>query len=444
MGIEVSNKKKKKKKTLMTDKKETKRFTLRKKKQKIRMYKRENEIEDPTKITIEEWMRAFPKTVEEVKTFYLEKKKEMAEEVEKFEAFGEKEIVINNLKNLKEAKSRVLNIIKTLQKMEEDSSEEEDEVSSKRKDKASITEAMRRVEEEKLHAYKKHLRIHKERMAVSGDPIKAKESLAIRYRQLIKEKKMTLEGALIMRMAMEADEEERYLMSKLMISEKMSEAIKENNIRFLAKLEKENEARALTVGDSVVACPYPVLWEGEEEAQLANEVMLENVECEKPTLSGGEPKLLGLKIAIDGVFKTKKGVRKATLSKETFEMVRRGGALRGGGYVVHNNEDGTVTIEDVEKAFAEVGQFINYCNNKITSMENEFNNKLQYLHGLSNNTQQMAEEIKKMVERRQPTKQYEPQQGKRTLNCYFCGKPGHMARECYSNPQSQHFKQGKQ
>ena len=217
--------------------------------------------------------------------------------------------------------------------------------------KGAVEEAVTINEAEKLHPYKRNLRVLKEKLVAGGSSEQAINAMNLRYAAVIKSGEMTVEGAVMMHVCFAGNDEEKATMMKLLMTGKVKEAVAEVNVRYLANLEATNPAKALSLGNKIVACPYPMLYESIPQAIASNESMLEDVVVELAPLSGGgvEPKLVSLKMGLNGVFRVGGMTKLVNISKNLMEMMKKTPMLAGGGFSYQLNEDGALSIEEVER-----------------------------------------------------------------------------------------------
>lgn len=318
------------------------------------------------------------------------------------------------------------------------------------KDDVILAETLKKNEEEKLRPYKKQLRMYRERLEAEGQGESVLSDLKERYTAMIKKGEMTPEGVLFMHPSFEGSLKEKATMVKLMMQGRLKDAIAENNIRYLSELERKNPARALAVGNKVVACPYPLLWEGVPEAVSANIELLESVE--DAPLTGGaanvEASVTSMKWGINGIFKVGgsnalKG--KVALPRPLLDMIQKSARLSGGGIAFRVNEDGTVSMDELEKAIADMSATQNFLIDRLSKYEADTNHKLQYLLNQGNALQQQQQATYERLQQGFTPQANVDQRNNANNNnynngCRFCGKMGHIARNCFRNPASAQYK----
>lgn len=343
--------------------------------------------------------------------------------------------------------------------MERELQKEELQKREEKKEDSALTALALMAREEANHPFKRELRVFRERK--DAEKKSGRNILITTIKNLIKEKAMTVERALVINMLLN-EKEDKDTMIRLLANGKIQEAVKLNNLQYLDELEKEDHGTALALGDKIVACQFPLLWEGIEEAKSANFALLETIDIvinENPAadlLTGGGSKAVEGKITIknnsklgwSGVFKVGDTHGRISISRDINEIMKkygRGQALIGGGYQVVVNPDGSVSIEDVEKAIHELSATIRELVERVGRVEAEAKYRTDFLYDATAALQQQQIQLQQL----RPATRSNYVSGINNNNnnnnlpqrtCFFCKKAGHLKKNCFLNPESAQYR----
>ena len=248
--------------------------------------------------TIEEWVRKFPLEEREFEEFVSQTRKELKQKMEESITGGDRLETAEEARNFKTACE---NMRETFS-MERELQKEELQKREEKKEDSALTALALMAREEANHPFKRELRVFRERK--DAEKKSGRNILITTIKNLIKEKAMTVERALVLNMLLDEKREDQDTLIRLLANGKIQDAVKLNNLTYLDKLEKDDHGTALALGDKIVACQFPLLWEGIEEAKSANFALLETIDIVPndnlvaDVLTGGGSKALEGKITV--------------------------------------------------------------------------------------------------------------------------------------------------
>ena len=292
--------------------------------------------------------------------------------------------------------------------------------------KAEENAMRRRKDEEKLYPHLAALRAHRERKAIELKGTND-EVVLNNYHNAMTEGRLNPVMAVVIKTLMVGKERERKALAWNLSMSQFDAVITDNNLDFLDKLDNSPNGKSLGMayGKNIVKLKVPLLWEDVRGADALN-ITLMTTDPElatTTTLSGSGP---------FSKSENQFGRNSYIMPKNVFETLKKHNLLSGSGYSVRVNPDGMVVLDDMEMAYNTLNNAVQSLGARVAEFElgaSGFSNQLQLLHQQQQTQQQQMQAWQTQV----PSHNYggrapSPRMG----NCYNCGKPGHIARNCYA------------
>ena len=310
------------------------------------------------------------------------------------------------------------------EKKEEKKDEKKEEEDKSKEGLKDYNNMLLRNATEKEHPYKEEIRQFKELEAVNSEEqllAKIKED----FKVAIQEGRLTHASATIIRVIMEGSRMDMLQCVEHILHNQVDLMVKVNNLRHLVKWNdnKATQLFAVAYGRFVIKMKDPLLWEEVEAGKTANTTMLNSLRADMQTLTGGGNGGPGRRFFKHGGLGENEK-KKYTMPSDVLNAINRTDALRGSGYKVYVGEDGGVVLDDMEVAFQTLHHSVNTLATRVVENEN-----------ITQRLQQALQQAQQQLGYGVPNNSNRSNSPSRNGVCYFCGKTGHIQRNCWARNQ---------